>query len=72
MKLFRSEDALDAWLAARGHQRGGVIGLETLRTLAARWYGDRLDPGWRPRSAEGSQAILAASGLTDPFWRLQP
>ncbi len=72
MKLFRSEEALESWLAAGGHERGGVIGLPTLRTLAARWYGDRLDPGWRPRSVEASQAILADCGLTAPFWRLQP
>ena len=72
MKLFRSEEALDRWLAARGGRRGGVLGIEALRTLAARWYGDRLDPRWRPRPLEASQRILADAGLSGPFWRLQP
>ena len=38
--------------------------------LARAWYGDRLDPDWRPRSAEESQEILGAHGLTGGFWRL--
>jgi hypothetical protein len=42
----------------------------TLRALAARWYGDRLDPDWRPRSAAESQRILDEVGLTGEFWRL--
>jgi hypothetical protein len=41
-----------------------------LHELAVRWYGDRLDPGWRPRTVEQSQAILDAVGLTGPFWDL--
>jgi hypothetical protein len=44
--------------------------LETLSALARDWYGDRLDPQWRPRSAEESQRILGAHGLTGEFWRL--
>ena len=44
--------------------------LAQLEELAARWYGDRLDPAWRPRSREESQAILASVGLTGPFWAL--
>jgi hypothetical protein len=49
---------------------GEVVDLPTLRRLARRWYGDRLDPGWRPRTLEASQAILDEVGLTSPFWRL--
>jgi hypothetical protein len=44
--------------------------LEQLAELARRWYGDRLDPAWRPRSRDESQAILDAVGLTGEFWRL--
>ena len=32
---------------------GELVDLPTLRTLAQRWYGDRLSPDWRPRSARG-------------------
>ena len=44
--------------------------LEQLEELAARWYGDRLAPDWRPRTREESQAILGSVGLTGPFWAL--
>jgi hypothetical protein len=49
---------------------GELVDLPTLRRLARRWYGDRLDPGWRPRTREQSQAILDEVGLTGEFWRL--
>jgi hypothetical protein len=49
---------------------GALVGLPTLRRLARRWYGDRLDPDWRPRTRDQSQAILEAVGLTGEFWRL--
>jgi hypothetical protein len=41
-----------------------------LAEVARRWYGDRLDPDWRPRSVERSQRILDEAGLTGEFWRL--
>ena len=49
---------------------GERVDLATLSALASDWYGDRLDPAWRPRSAEESQRILGAHGLTGQFWRL--
>jgi hypothetical protein len=49
---------------------GETVDLATLAALARDWYGDRLDPDWRPRSAEESQEILGAHGLTGVFWRL--
>jgi hypothetical protein len=63
MRLLRSEEAPDP-------ERGSVD-LGTLSALARDWYGDRLDPAWRPRSAEESQRILGAHGLTGDFWRLR-
>jgi hypothetical protein len=51
-------------------RRGERVGLKTLSALARDWYGDRLHPAWRPRSAEASQRILEAHGLTGGFWRL--
>ena len=47
-----------------------MVPLRTLNALARDWYGDRLDPAWRPRTVEESQAILAAHGLSGPFWLL--
>ena len=49
---------------------GALVEIAQLRALAQRWYGDRLDPDWRPRTREQSQAILDAVGLRGDFWRL--
>jgi len=63
MLLFRSEEEIS-------EPRGGVMTTAQLHELARRWYGDRLDPGWRPRTVQQSQAILDSVGLTGAFWRL--
>jgi hypothetical protein len=49
---------------------GAVVNLATLDALARRWYANRLDPDWRPRTKAESQAILTGVGLTGAFWRL--
>ena len=49
---------------------GELVDLPTLTALAQRWYGNRLDPDWRPRTLGESQAILDSVGLTADFWRL--
>ncbi len=61
MRLLRSEEVPEG---------GAAVDLETLAALARDWYGDRLDPAWRPRTLEQSQAILTRHGLTGEFWRL--
>jgi hypothetical protein len=61
MRLVRSDEVPDG---------GAVVELDTLRALAAEWYGDRLHPDWSPRTLEQSQAILGRHGLTGPFWSL--
>ena len=68
MLLFRSEAHVDRWLA--GRPRGAVIPISKLAELAARWWGDRLSPDWRPHTRDQNQAILDDLGLVDPFWRL--
>jgi hypothetical protein len=70
MLLLRSEEDVTAWCRAAGREPGAVVAVEVLQRLAERWYGDRLDPAWRPRSREASQAILDGVGLGGPFWRL--
>ena len=52
-------------------EEGWVVSLNQLMRLAREWYGDRLDPEWRPRSAEESQRILGDVGLTGEFWKLR-
>jgi hypothetical protein len=61
MRLLRSGEAVTT---------GELVSLEVLGELARRWYGDRLEPDWRPRTLEESQAILDSVGLTGEFWRL--
>jgi hypothetical protein len=70
MLLFRSEEDVERWCERHGRAPGAVLGAARLWELARRWYGDRLDPGWRPRSVDASQAIFTSLGLTGEFWRL--
>jgi hypothetical protein len=68
MHLFRSEEHVQRWLA--GRSPGATIPVAKLAELALRWWDDRLDPQWRPRTRHESQAILDAVGLSGPFWQL--
>ena len=68
MNLFRSEEHIDRWLD--GRPPGETVPVTTLCQLSHRWSADRLDPDWRPRSREESQAILDSVGLTSEFWQL--
>jgi hypothetical protein len=62
MVLLRSEGEL--------LETGETVGAARLWDLAQVWYGDRLDPDWRPRSRDESQRLLAGVGLDGPFWEL--
>ena len=68
MRLFRSEEHVERWLA--GRPGGATIPVTTLCDLAHTWWADRLDPAWRPRTRAENQAILDGVGLTGEFWRL--
>jgi hypothetical protein len=68
MNLFRSEEHIDAWLG--GRTPGATIAVGQLCDLSHAWWGDRLDPEWRPHTREQNQTILGAVGLTGDFWRL--
>jgi hypothetical protein len=68
MNLFRSEEHIDRWLASR--RPGSTLTATKLCDLAHAWWGDRLDPDWRPHTREQNQAILDSLGLTDAFWLL--
>ena len=55
----------------RAQPRGGLLTAEQLWDLARTWYSNRLDPGWRRRTAEEAQAVFERIGLTGPFWDLR-
>ena len=68
MRLFRSEEHVERWLAGRAG--GATIPVGQLCALAFAWWGDRLAPDWRPHTREHNQAILDSVGLTGSFWTL--
>jgi hypothetical protein len=68
MVYLRSEEHLAAWLDANGWEPGATLAAATMNELSRAWWGTRLDPGWRPRAPEESQAILESLGLTGEFW----
>ena len=68
MNLFRSEEHVDRWLA--GRVPGATVAVGRLCDLAHAWWGDSLDPDWRPHTREQNQAILGSQGLGGPFWTL--
>ncbi len=69
MLLFRSEEGVDAWCAATGEPRGETVPLAQVWELARAWYGDRLAPDFRGRTAEQAEQIFQSVGLTSTFWR---
>jgi hypothetical protein len=70
MVFLRSEEHLARWLAANGWEPGATVTAPQMNDLAKAWWRTRLDPGWKPRSREESQAILTVVGLTGDFWLL--
>ena len=70
MVYLRSEEHLTRWLHANGWEPGATLTATKMNELSQGWWGSRLEPGWRPRFAEQSQAILDAAGLTGEFWQL--
>lgn len=73
IRTFCSAMHARRWLEThdeRGGRDGTIVALERMWLLAHRWYADRLDPQWRPRSREASQEILTSVGMTETFWDL--
>ncbi len=62
MRFLRSEDHAPA--------TGDAVPLAVMWSLTQGWYGDRLSPNYRPKSAQQRQQLLADAGLTTSFWQL--
>jgi hypothetical protein len=71
MLLFRSEEHIDRWTAARELPRGAVLSAETAWALARDWYQDKVHPQWRRHTVDETEALFQRLGLTDDFWRLR-
>ena len=70
MVFLRSEEHLGRGLAANGWEPGATVPAPLMNELARTWWWSRLDPGWRPRTADESQALLDSVDLTGEFWAL--
>jgi hypothetical protein len=70
MVFLRSEEHEARWLGGHGWEPGARLSAVMLNELARRWWWTRLEPDWRPRPREESQAILDELGLTGEFWQL--
>jgi hypothetical protein len=70
MLLFRSEQHVQRWCAQWNRERGGTLSLSQGWKLAKAWYGDRLNPNWRPKTSEEAQRAFGEIGLKGSFWKL--
>ena len=68
MLLFRSEEHVDRWCAARGLTRRPLVALDVLWELAVAWYANRLTPEARRPVGEEIREIFDGLGLTESFW----
>jgi hypothetical protein len=68
MLLFRSEETVSGWCAARGLPMRPLISLEQLWSLATTWYGNRLTVDSRRPGPDEMVGIFALLGLEGPFW----
>jgi hypothetical protein len=68
MLFFRSEDALQEWLASHHAERGAVLSVQQLWDLSQPWYENRMSPEFHGRTAEQAQEVFREAGLTSAFW----
>lgn len=71
MVFLRSEEHLRRWLDANGWEPGATLTSGQMNALSREWWWTRLDPGWRPRTADESQSILDGFELVGDFWALR-
>ena len=71
MLLFRDEEHVGRWCAARDLPQGAVITPEQTWQLALGWYRDKVKPEWRRHTLEETEALLGAIGLSGSFWNLR-
>jgi hypothetical protein len=70
IRTFCSREHVRDWVDRSGSAPGATVELEQLHRLALPWYGDRLDPDWKPQTREQRQRLLEECGLSGPFWKL--
>lgn len=68
MLLFRSEETVRAWCAARNLPVRPLVTLDQLWALAKAWYENRLTVDSRRPGPDEMVRIFAEIGLTGTFW----
>ena len=71
MLIFRSEDHIDRWCAARELARGAILTPQVAWQLAHAWYARKLAADWSRHTVDETEALFARLGLTDSFWALR-
>ena len=59
---------MDAWCEAENRPRGKTLTLQETWKLSEVWYGNRLSPDYRGRTAEEIREVFDGVGLKDEFW----
>ena len=59
------------WCSEQGIARGAVMTLTQCWELSKKWYVDRLNPEWRPKTAEEMESIFSSVGLEGAFWEVR-
>jgi hypothetical protein len=59
---------VDAWCEAQNITRGKTLTLRKTWDLSRAWYGNRLSPDYRGRTAEEIRGVFDGVGLSDEFW----
>ncbi|MFQ5349321.1 MAG: hypothetical protein ACE5EG_02630 [Thermoanaerobaculia bacterium] len=70
MLLFRSEEHVDRWCAARALPKRPLVSLDQLWRLATAWYSSRLTAEARRPMGDEIRAIFDGLGLTEEFWHV--
>jgi hypothetical protein len=70
IRMFCNAEHAAQWTERNASGTGYTTDARTVWTLARGWYGDRLDPDFRPHSRDHNQRLLNDVGLVGPFWLL--
>ncbi len=68
MLLFRSEEGVRIWCAARRVEPGAILTLPEAWRLAVAWFGDVMDPAHRGHTPADTARRFRDAGFSGPFW----
>lgn len=69
-RIFCNETCVDSWLQSNKYQKGYIMSLSTLWSLASRWYEGRLDLDYQRRDPLTASQYFREVGLSGNFWGL--